>query len=300
MERQVRLAATNGQPFANETHPLMRLIRKAAKHSYRVEGGAAFVVDITPDIALEMLTARPSFQRPINDRSVKTYASAMDRGQWRFTGDPIRIDRDMNLIDGQHRLSAVVQSDSGFVLRGATVWILDDAEVFFSVDVGRPRNTGDHLRWASNDVKPSNSQLAAIVYDHVDFKRYAANILSKEDRVRIALACPHLPQLRQVFTHRAPSGIQAGALRCMRADVDAACEFFGAMLENRHAINGVEVPALRLLATWYFSNRDKKYSGDAFMRECVYRSIRAWNAWRRGESIRFIRYSPDIEIPEAV
>lgn len=65
------------------------------------------VMDITPDIAKEML------ERNLNNRSVSPsrvdmYADDMARGEWQANGEAICFNESGNLINGQHRLMAVV------------------------------------------------------------------------------------------------------------------------------------------------------------------------------------------------
>ena len=50
--------------------------------------------------------------RNISDMLVLKYAVAMLDGDWHNIGDPIRLDERGRLTDGQHRLSAVVESDT--------------------------------------------------------------------------------------------------------------------------------------------------------------------------------------------
>lgn len=72
---------------------------------------------ITPDTARDWLENRNlSEKRPVNNRSlsvhtVRKYATAMAEGRWKLVHQGIAFDRDGWLIDGQHRLSAIVQAN---------------------------------------------------------------------------------------------------------------------------------------------------------------------------------------------
>lgn len=65
---------------------------------------------VTPDQATEWLD-KAAKNRKINQRRVALYASIMKRGDWMLTNQGIAIDETGMLIDGQHRLRAVVEAD---------------------------------------------------------------------------------------------------------------------------------------------------------------------------------------------
>lgn len=79
--------------------------------------GIEFSVElVTPEMAIEMLDTvkvegDKRIQRNVQAQRVERYASDMSQGQWPFTGDPVRFSDDGHLIDGQHRLLAIVESE---------------------------------------------------------------------------------------------------------------------------------------------------------------------------------------------
>lgn len=71
---------------------------------------------MTPQLATEMLN-RNHGNRRLRPAVVKQYATEMKAGMWRKTHQPIAVDNTGRLVDGQHRLTAVVQANwSGLVL----------------------------------------------------------------------------------------------------------------------------------------------------------------------------------------
>lgn len=64
---------------------------------------------ITPEIALEMLSSNDG-NRPLRSSVVKRLANAIRRGEWRVSHQGIAIDASGRLLDGQHRLRAIVES----------------------------------------------------------------------------------------------------------------------------------------------------------------------------------------------
>jgi hypothetical protein len=99
------------------------------------------LVNVTPEMAREWLENNLK-NRPLRGDKVKAHARDMRNEQWRMVGDPIRIDTKGNLADGQHRLSAVVES-------GVTVpfWVLSgiDPDDKIVIDSGTMRRAGDQL-----------------------------------------------------------------------------------------------------------------------------------------------------------
>lgn len=99
-------------------------------------------------IAVEPEQAKKWLERNVANRTVRPsrvreYASAMTEGRWLYTADPIRFDEDGKLIDGQHRLMAVVRSGETVhmhVVRGLARNAQD------AVDTGAIRTASDALK----------------------------------------------------------------------------------------------------------------------------------------------------------
>lgn len=68
------------------------------------------MVLITPNDAKELLKLNVA-NRPVNKTTVNWYARQMISGQWTISGQTISISNINTLIDGQHRLLAVVEAD---------------------------------------------------------------------------------------------------------------------------------------------------------------------------------------------
>src|SRR5687767_6498481 len=68
------------------------------------------VVYVTPQLAAKWLRRNVVF-RSINDKHVRALVWAIRNGAWRLTHQGIAFDKDGHLIDGQHRLTAVVKAN---------------------------------------------------------------------------------------------------------------------------------------------------------------------------------------------
>jgi len=67
------------------------------------------VIMLTPEKAMEMLD-RNKNNRPLSDSHVQRIAGQIRAGKWIFNGDTIKISDDGEVVDGQHRLWACIES----------------------------------------------------------------------------------------------------------------------------------------------------------------------------------------------
>lgn len=68
------------------------------------------LVLFTPEMATEIISKPSTNFRSVKRPVVNQYAKDMENGNWTFCGDTIKFDKDGNLIDGQHRLRAIIKS----------------------------------------------------------------------------------------------------------------------------------------------------------------------------------------------
>ncbi|CCH02049.1 hypothetical protein FAES_4049 [Fibrella aestuarina BUZ 2] len=97
--------------------------------------------EITPEVARTMLADNQN-NRTLTNRHVDFLAEQMRAGKWQVTGEPIKIATTGRLLDGQHRLMAVVKSDTT-----QSFWVARncDPEIFSVLDTGRVRRAADVL-----------------------------------------------------------------------------------------------------------------------------------------------------------
>lgn len=101
----------------------------------------ASVVMVTPEMA-ERWLGRNKVNRHVRDRKVSQYARDMAAGEWKLTGEAIKFDQSGRLVDGQHRCTAIVESNATvpmFVIRGLN----EDAQTV--MDTGSARTASDNL-----------------------------------------------------------------------------------------------------------------------------------------------------------
>lgn len=68
------------------------------------------IENITPEMARHYLTKNTNNFRKVKNRVVMQYANDMKAGKWVLNGEGIMFSKDGSLINGQHRLKAIIQS----------------------------------------------------------------------------------------------------------------------------------------------------------------------------------------------
>ncbi|MGG6281854.1 hypothetical protein ACQ4M3_09810 [Leptolyngbya sp. AN03gr2] len=94
---------------------------------------------ITPELARRYLELVPQNQRSIKPSWVQNLVRRLKKGEWQI-GDPAKIDREGNVIDAQHRFTAIAESGvtvEMVILRGYP------PESMQVLDLGRRRNADD-------------------------------------------------------------------------------------------------------------------------------------------------------------
>ena len=132
---------------------------------------------ITPTIARKMLDeteAQGFTNRGIRRARVERLAHDIETGAWQITHQPIAVTDTGAVLDGQHRLLAVIMAGVDvdmLVMRGA------DPETFKVVDTGAVRTTGDSLKIAGYT---NVNHLAAIVRGYLAY----ATVMGTNDYYR--------------------------------------------------------------------------------------------------------------------
>jgi len=100
------------------------------------------VVKVTPAIAEQYLSKNIK-NRSISQSRVSGYANDMKEGRWLFNPNPVSFDVTGELIDGQHRLLAVIES--GCEIDMLILYGAPEASKAI-IDFNRPRSASDILK----------------------------------------------------------------------------------------------------------------------------------------------------------
>ena len=117
-----------------------RIVEMPTSRSRGSKADPEFALEtISPDKAKEYMLAN-NHNRRLSGRTVDRYTRDILAGEWPFTGDPIRFNGAGTLIDGQHRLAAIIKAGQAaqcLVIRGLGL------EVQEKIDQGRMRQAAD-------------------------------------------------------------------------------------------------------------------------------------------------------------
>lgn len=114
------------------------------KHAAKIHGAEhvfSEVTAITPSDATNWLRANTK-NRPVRKRHVEFLANEIKNGNWQVNGQAIIIADNEQVLDGQHRLLAII--DAGIPIKSMVVYGIPEA-AFATIDTGAVRTSADAL-----------------------------------------------------------------------------------------------------------------------------------------------------------
>lgn len=251
------------------------------------------LVLVTPQIAAEWLKDNPN-NRNLNAKLVADYAREMRAGLWLSNGETVKRAHDGVLLDGQHRLAAIVASDTAveiLVVEGLPYAAQD------TMDSGRKRTTGDVMaihgetnsnvlasvarrvwmwdlgnRKFTNTDRPSSTELLTVLEKYPSLRR-SAEIGTRTNR-------SYRPAVATVVgtTHHI----------LLQLDEGACSEFFAQLGTGVELYDGHPILTLRNRLL-----RDKVNAKNVPFHQHVGLYFRAWNALREGRYLATIAHTAE-------
>jgi hypothetical protein len=117
-----------------------------------------FLVNVTPEIARDWLVYN-QINRPVKPQIVEEYIRQIESGQWKRTHQGLAFTHEGALLDGQHRLLAVIRTGRTLPM---LVTINEPAENYEFVDCGRTRSNLDMLRIGQRDTTLDSDHLETL------------------------------------------------------------------------------------------------------------------------------------------
>lgn len=280
--------------------PLEGVIDTKATPGLNVES-----IEVTPAQAAAWLE-RGGKNRKLSERRVEALAAAIRRGEWRITGETIKLDADGCVRDGQHRLAAIARAGmpvKTLVVRG----VGEDA--FDVIDTGRARTIGDIVGLHGY---ASSLGMAAAVRNLINIEMFgtpnpgerdARAVISAPTTLHYLAVHPDVPDGVRIGDRLRQAGLQGGIglwgalfTLFLRKSPEQAAQFAnllqsGANLTARH-------PALVLRNR--AMNTSLGWSRSASAREMLAAiAVKAWNAYRNGRPIDYLAYRTGGNKPES-
>lgn len=98
------------------------------------------IMTVTPQLARQWLDKNRENNRNVSQSRVKQYGADMKAGKWRLSDQAISFDEHGCLINGQHRLQAVIWADTSIV---SLVLHNLPSEAILTLDSGKKRSTDE-------------------------------------------------------------------------------------------------------------------------------------------------------------
>jgi hypothetical protein len=253
----------------------------------RLEGVRSAFETVTPDMATKWLEGN-THNRSVRDSVVTRYATDMKAGRWKQTHQGIAFDAEGTLIDGQHRLFAILEAGVPVVLqvtRGLpmdTQMVVDDNISRSVTDVLKigdrmPDITAFHTAVSERmrlSIKPRSSQRAMTRQERADF------LITHWEAVRFAVSCfPIKKRLRGVVTAAAVAAVG----RAFYHEDRAGLQRFAHVLVEGISRNEAEENII-VLRNWLLTREGN--AGDAQAIEVYAKTLRALVAFFKGERIK--------------
>lgn len=270
--------------------------RKAPTAAKTVPGSKvrAEVVRVTPQIAGDWLN-RNTRNRPLRPGRVEQLAAVITRGEWELNGDAIRWNEDGTaLLDGQHRLWAVVEADEPI----DTLVVYGIATVAQeTMDMGARRNLKDVLALRGiRDAAKLAATLSLMWRWQEGYIRMPSAKPSPAQAVTLYEACPGLLEVvresqRWAKHFRMSSAVSAAAqYRFSTIDQDAADVFFEKLGSGVGLDEGSPILALRQWLIRQSGNTVAGSRANSVMTLAI--MVKAWNAYREGRHVEVITWRP--------
>lgn len=254
-----------------------------------------FVIEAIDPAKAKSILAKNVKNRPLSPTTVSNYAADMKRDAWADTGDTIKIGRSGHLIDGQHRLEALIKAD--VTLTFAIVYDVPDSS-FDSIDIGRNRKASDIVALQGHKHYTTVASACRLIYldEHgmldlthpsLSTGRSQSRQVTNRDVMETLAACPDVLECASsvMTTYRFAGqlliyGLAAYILwKFRRLDKTAADRFFSGLTD------GLSLTAndpLFMLRERLLRNQGDKRKLER--REVYAMTVKAWNATRTNKA----------------
>lgn len=263
-------------------------------------------IAISPSIARQFLEANTSNRR-VKRPVVLRYASDMLLNKWKAdTAEFIKVSRTGKILDGQHRLFAVIEANKTISFHVATG--LAD-EIFDVLDTGSMRNASDVFK--IDGVKNDNV-IPAIISNWYLLKQGVTDTIGAQKNTRLTnamlletyhkeperwqeIAKNSMKLYDAFFKTLAPSIIGAHYALFRELDADKNELFFEQLCTGFNISNRT----VALLRNKLLEDKTSQKKISASLKTAFI--IKAWNYFRIGKEVKYLKFNPESEpFPKAV
>lgn len=240
--------------------------------------------------------------------SIETFSEDMEKDNWKFTGATIKIDKDGKLLDGQHRLAAIIRTQKAQDL--AIMYNLEP-DCFTVIDTGSTRRGKDvfSIQGELNCYMLASACRMYYLYDNALFltKRWLKRRVTNNNLLNTLALHPglresvHIVTCSKVFKSLVSPSMIAFCYYLFHQINEKDADTFFTQIET-----GAEIQAgsavLKLRDKFLRNKADRNYTINTIYACAI--TIKAWNAFRHGETVNNLtfqqgRVHPE-EFPEAI
>lgn len=270
------------------------------------------VINLTPKIAKELI-AKNTKNRKLNEEKVREYAAYMSSGNWKLSHQGIAISETGTVLDGQHRLMAVIKSETTVPMMKVT-GLPDDTMTV--IDIGKKRSLADafnllEVPCAANISSIINRYCAALAESSNIFGResgarsqFASNFLTAQEKYDLyleneTLITKTLALAQKCYQHVKFYKISeiGGISFYLIKDKGYTFSKVSSFWLNVHMIgDDPSIPACKAL-----SNILLKYIGGSEKMKATYKSaitIKAWNHYVAATPVKVLKFSDQEDFPK--
>lgn len=253
------------------------------------------IVYVTPLMATELLIGNTK-NRPLTWNQVLKYAGAMKRGEWQLNGEPIIVDVNGVLQNGQHRLQAVVEANVTIPF----VFVEGVAEeAFRTQDQGKGRRVSDVLALKGEKHTRILASAAAHLFmiESGAYEKLSPESCNKAypSMAQIEDTVDRHPGIRDAVSKSdihtkyfiSPTALAVSRYILSTVDEAEADKFFASLT------SGVGLESRSPILQLRNQLQNYKLKGMRMAAPTVIAMVFiAWNKWRNNEKCNFIRYVP--------
>ena len=247
------------------------------------------VIEVTPDMAMYWLSIMGK-NRAVSRATVSKYASDILSNAWSFNHQGIAFGRNRKLVDGQHRLHAIISSGVSLKL---LVFINSEVQ---GIDTHRPRSIYDELRIGGEAewMKGKSAATAAFMMNFMKTKNYsrgqtfsASAVLdfAVKNEESLTMTQELFRASRKGITQAAVRGVVASASYHVERDIldDFVAKLYSGIVDGPHESSVIRLREYLISASRGNGERERYSTGK--------RTCRALKAFANGEPLRAL-YEP--------
>lgn len=245
--------------------------------------------NLTVNAIINMLhRANEVRNRTVSIDTVAKYARDMTDGNWLWTGEPIQLDTDGFVRNGQHRLLAIIMSNTAqdlMVVRDI------DPKAQLVIDVGRTRTMGNQMHLQQVASAHHITAIANVLIrwrtgrmlnTHQASVMEVKSVIDAEPTLHEALAMTH--RVRRNVPKSPQAALGAAFVEAGHVDVEARDIFFDQLITGADLEQHDPILTLRnRMANQVAAQVRFRRAGQ------LWQIVHSWNMWRQGKKMQLLR-----------